>query len=227
MACRQGDERPQSMTLQFSHTVLSQFDNCPEAMRQLYIVKEFKKVYTPAISGGIDTHDAIDKYLKRQAPLPADLARAQPFVASFEKLGNVESEVSFGVDREWRPADFWTAHLRGKFDVIARVPEKRRAVIGDWKDGNVREKPDQLEIGAALLMANDPTIDEVIGFNIWLKVGQLGTKYTFKRGDGATAKLTRKMWNIETLDPKVEWGKRQSGLCGYCPVKSCEHYKGA
>lgn len=212
--------------IKFSHTILSQYENCPEAMRQIYILKAFKKTYTNERDGGIKTHDVLDAHFKRGTPLPPELARAQPFVASFERMGKVESEVQFGVDHMWRPMNFWDAWLRGKFDVIARVPEKRKAVIGDWKDGNLRESKDQLEIGAHLLMQNDETIDEVTGFNIWLKVGQLGTPYTFRRGDGAVARLTKKLRDIETLDAKVEWEKRQGPLCRWCPVKTCQHYAG-
>lgn len=32
--------------------------------------------------------------------------------------------------------------------------------------------------------------------------------------------------HLEALDYTKEWGKRPSGLCPYCPVSSCEYYRG-
>lgn len=211
--------------IQFSFTNLDAFQKCPESMRQQYVTKKFKRIFTPQITGGVDAHEVLDKRIKREIVLPETLAAAEPLVASFERIGTVESEVSLAVDHYWNPATFWTGWLRGKFDVVVRG--RGKAVIGDWKTGNVWEKGDQLEIGAHLLMQNDKTIDEVTGVNLWLKENRIGTPYKFKRGDGATARLTRKMREIESLKKDQEWPKRPSALCGWCPVLTCAHNPGA
>lgn len=212
--------------IKFSYTFVRDFDNCPEQTRVVHIAKQFKKTFTPQLTKGVNHHDLIEKRIKDKQPLPPELALAEAVVQSFERRGKVEGEAMLGVDHMWRPVSFWDAWFRGKFDISVRDHETRTAAIGDWKTGNPRETPVQLEIGAHLLMQNDPLIDTVLGVNVWLKVDKLGTPYTFKRGDGATARLTKKLRDIEVLDAKVEWEKRTGPLCAYCPVKTCESYRG-
>lgn len=215
-----------SYTLQFSHTMISAFDNCPESMRQQYITKKFKRAFTPQITNGVDAHAELDKRVKREATLPPPLQNAEKFVQALERHGAPESEVALGVNHFWEPVSFWDGWLRGKFDVIVRNHSTRKALVGDWKTGKVYEKADQLAIGAHLLMQSDPEIDTVVGMNFWLAADQIGAPYTFTRGDGVTARLTKKLRDIEARKMDVEWEKRQGPLCAYCPVVICQHHRG-
>ncbi len=217
-------------TLQFSHSFISQDDNCPEAARHLYALRDFKKSYT--VQGGIDTHKELERRLKTKQPLPADLAGAEAFCQALERDGiPVEVEVSLAVTHHITPSTFFSpaAWLRGKFDVIKRDHQKRKAFIGDWKTGRSDyEKDDQLALGADLLFENDPDIDTVTGANIWLKENKLGTPYTFTRASKSSrwAPRVKRLRDIEARDPRKEWEKRQGPLCKYCPVKTCENYQG-
>jgi PD-(D/E)XK nuclease superfamily len=215
----------------FSYSFLDQDQKCPEAARNLFVLKSFKKTYT--VEGGIDIHKLLEQRLKHRTPLPASLAHAEPFVASIEKYAvqPVEAEISFAVDRDLKPVGFWDkgAFLRGKYDVVMRYPEQQSACVLDWKSGKIRESEDQLELGALLLMASDQRIDRVTGVNLWLQgYGTFGKPYTFKRLEKGPrwAKWLARIHAIEKRDPAVEWEKRPSGLCGYCPVKTCNYYRG-
>lgn len=213
------------MQMQFSYTVLSCDDTCPEQMRQLYIVKQFKKSYATS-QGGIDDHKVLEQRLRYKQPLPPPLAKAEPMVASLEASGTPEVEVSYAVKRDLSPTGFWDGYLRGKYDVVVRTPTT--AFIGDWKSGKVRETADQLEIGALLLMANKPEVDTVVGANLWLQVQKVGTPYTFRRAENNERwlKWVRRMQVIESRDPNVEWERRDGPLCRYCPVATCVNYRG-
>jgi hypothetical protein len=216
------------VSLIYSYSFLDQDRNCPEAARQLFIIKEFKKTWT--VKGGIDDHKELEKRLKYQQPLPAPLAKAEPLVRSLEQSGPVGAEISYAVKRDLTPTSFWDkgAFLRGKYDVVLKWPDKQRAFIGDWKSGKVRESEDQLELGALLLMASEPQVQEVTGVNLWLQVPKLGTPYKFTRPDQGPrwAKWLARINAVEKRDPKVVWEKREGALCSYCPVKVCEHYRG-
>lgn len=214
------------MTLSFSYTMFDAFDQCPEKCRRLYVTRDIKQTYTVQSQGGVDTHKALEKRIKYQTPLPDSLLHAEPFVRSFETLGTVESEVLLGVDHNINPLHSWSAWLRGKFDVV--VKSGVRAVYGDWKDGKVREKEDQLEIGALLILESDSKIQSVTGFNIWLKTGQVGPTLTVTR-EGKSArwlKWVQKSRQIESLNPQVVWDRRQSGLCPWCAVHDCPNFTG-
>lgn len=215
------------MTLQFSFSLLSADETCPEQARQIYVLKAYKKSFAK-LEGGIDEHRVLERRLRFKEPLPPQLSKAEQFVASFEQHGTPLVEVSLGIDRHNRPVSFWDAWLRGKYDVVVKYPEQRRAVLGDWKTGKVRESSDQLEIGAMLLMHTDPEIDTVVGVNIWLVTPELGRPYTFTREHLTMydIKWFRRIVEIEKRDADKEWEKRQSMLCQWCPVKVCQFYRG-
>ena len=220
-----GDNR---ISIQHSFTSLKQFDDCPEAMRSIYVLKRYKKTYTPAITGGIDEHRALEQRIRYHQLLPEQIARAESLVRSLEQAGKIEVELSLAVARDMTPIGFWDGWLRGKYDVVTRWSADRRAFIGDWKTGKVREASDQLEIGAMLLMANDPAIDSVTGANLWLQTNSPGIPYTFHRRnlESLWLKWSRRMLTIESTDLSEPWERRESGLCGYCPVQDCPHYRG-
>ena len=218
------------MALSFSYSFLSQDITCPEAARHLYVLRDFKNTWT--VSDGIDAHKILEQRLKSKQPLPDALAHAEPMVQSLEKyaIEPLQVEVSYAVDRNLMPVGFWdrSVFLRGKYDVVVRYPQEHRACIADWKTGRVRESSDQLELGALLLMANDPAVDEVSGCNLWLQSSKVGTPYKFKRLEKGPlwAKWLSKIQAIEKRDPQVEWEKREGPLCAYCPVKTCNYYRG-
>lgn len=213
----------------FSYSFVSQDDNCPEAARHLFVLRDFKKTWS--VDGGIDAHRLLEKRLKNKTALPQELSKAEAFCASLENDGRpVESEVAFAVTQHITPTGFFsaTAWLRGKFDVIKRNHQARRAFIGDFKTGTVRETDVQLAIGADLLMENDPEIDTVTGTNIWLKPGKIGTPFVFTRETKSSrwAPRVKRLREIEARDPTKGWEKRDGPLCRYCPVKACENYCG-
>jgi PD-(D/E)XK nuclease superfamily protein len=206
----------------FSYSLLSQHASCPEAARQIFVLRNFKKTWT--VQGGIDEHKLLEDRLKAKRPLPPQLAASERYAQSLEKMGvPVQVEVGLAVDRDLKPVDFWakTAWLRGKYDV--RIVAPPRALIGDWKTGKKRESPDQLELGALLTFANDPQVDVVTGVNVWLNAGGMGPPYVFKRFEPRWAPWLKKMGMIEQADPAKEWEKKPGPLCNYCPVAVCAH----
>lgn len=219
--------------LQFSYSVLSADDVCPEQMRQIYVLRAYKNSYAQ-LKGGIDDHKEMEQRLRYKQPLPAPLQKAEPLVVALEQRGEPKVEVSLAVDRNLNAIGFWDGWLRGKYDVIVKLTAQR-GFMGDWKSGKIRESSDQLELGALLWFASDPELQEVTGANIWLQTPvpsakpKLGTPYVFRRDESGPrwAKWIARMTTIEKRDPAREWERRESPLCGWCPVKVCPHYRGA
>lgn len=215
------------MTTQFAYTGLRDYANCPEAYRQITLLKNFKKTFTGDMLNGTDVHDALDKRLKHQTPLPDAVAGAEPFVRSLEQRGEVHAEMMLGVDYCCKPVTFWAGWLRGKFDAVAISGDK--AAYVDWKTGKPYENNElQFRIGALLLFQNRPEIETVVGMNVWLKTGQPGQPYTYTRKTASQhwAPLIKQMREIEGRKTDTEWEKTPSALCGWCPVASCQHFKG-
>lgn len=226
------------MTITFSFTGLRDEENCPEAFRSITVLKRFKKTYTKEMTSGTDAHTAIEHRVKHQTPLPPEHLHFEPLIVSFERQGPIEAELALAVNHRLEPVGFWGGSgvgfqavplLRGKYDVVVRNRAKRKALMGDWKNGSDKyEKELQLEVGALLLFANDPEIDLVVGLNVYLKSGKPGRTYAFKRDETSPrwGRLLKRMREIELRDSAVEWEKRPSGLCPWCPVESCVNFQG-
>lgn len=217
------------MTISFSYSLLDAEDSCPEKARRLFVTRDYKRAWTAAKDGGIDVHAALEARLKGKTPLPPQAQSYEPLVASIERRGSVETELPLAVDHQMRPTGFWegSPFLRGKYDAVVRRPPL--ALIVDWKTGRSDfEKELQLEIGALLLFANDPAIETIAGMNVYLKTGKAGRIYEFQRAEISPrwAKLIHRMRKIEERDSAQKWEKRPGPLCGWCPVKDCEHYRG-
>lgn len=222
----------------YSFTLLRDEEQCPEMVRSTTITKRFKKHFTKELTTGVDQHTAIEHRVKHRTPLPPEHYRFEPIVASFEALGPIEAELPLAVNHRCEPVGFWGASgighqispwVRGKYDVVVRRHSERRALIGDWKSGRADyEKELQLEIGALLLMWNDPEIDTVAGLNVYLKTGKPGRSYVFRRDEISprTARLIKRTREIDARNTQQVWEKRPGPLCPWCPVADCENFKG-
>ena len=97
------------------------------------------------------------------------------------------------------------------------------AILFDWKTGKVREDNRELMAQSYLLQANYPSIKTVKGAYVWLVENRLGEMHDLTNTDrwlaGTKATLAKAQ---EALDSGV-WPKSPNPLCGYCPVKDCEH----
>ena len=91
----------------FSYSFLDQHKNCPEAARQIYVLRAYKKTWT--VQGGIDEHKVLEDRLKTKTPRPPSLAASERYVQALEARGTpVEVELSLAVDRSLHPVDFWS-----------------------------------------------------------------------------------------------------------------------
>jgi hypothetical protein len=106
-------------------------------------------------------------------------------------------------------------------DVLIMKPPV--AVLFDWKTGKVREDPRELMAQSYLLQRNQPGVTKVYGAYVWLVENRLGEMHDLTNTDrwlnGTKATLAKEQ---EALGSGV-WPKSPNPLCGWCPVKDCEH----
>lgn len=219
----------------FSYTLLRDYGNCPEAVRQITILKNYKKTFTGDMLNGTDVHNVLENYIKSKTTT-TEVPFGQQIVDGFRRQGTVEAEVPLAVNRWLKPISFWGESgvgakidplIRGKFDVV--VTSSDTVVYADWKTGKPYENNEmQFRIGALILFAARPAVQRVTGLNVWLKTGKLGQPYVFTRERASLewAPLMKKMAEIEMRKTDVEWEKQDGPLCSYCPVKTCQHYRG-
>ncbi len=212
-----------------SYSLLNQYRNCPHATFHKYVAKTIPFVETPQMAEGNAIHLAMENRLRIKQPLPPEYAQWEPFAAPFSRYDRNHDagllvEEKLGVSKDGKPCGFFDKDVffRGKIDVA--VVGGSKAYMADWKSGGSKyEDPFELEIGAVLLQAKY-AVRTIKGQYAWLAENRLGTMYDLSDTDKTFAKMKHLMEEIESDRARNWFEKRKSGLCGWCPVETCEHH---
>lgn len=232
-------------TLVGTFTILDTYRKCPEQMAHRYVLKDLGLfVETPEMAWGNMVHSAFEHRVGAKKPLPAEVNKPLPIgpdgIARFEKFNMqqwepfaapfdvlpVKVEQKLGVTAEGKPCDFWdkAVWFRGKADVT--TIQKQACYIPDWKTGSSKfEDPFELATQALLVQAHNPHVRVLKGNYVWLKENRVGQPYDLSDTRETWREICRLMGEIEADIKSGNWEKQQSGLCGWCPVQKCEHWR--
>ena len=216
------------MNLVYSYTLLNTWGICPHQAMRKYIAKDLPpETKTQAQLDGTAGHQAVEARVRHKTPLPPAMARWEALVAPLDKC-TVEPEQKLGVAESGRPVGFWgnDVWLRGALDAPILLSADT-AVLVDWKTGKRREDPFELEIGAVLLQASRPEIIKIYGCYVWLREGVKGTPHNVSHTAKTWARVQERVNEIETAIEDNRFAKTPGPLCGWCPVKDCEHNRSA
>lgn len=219
------------MAVPFSFTLLDTFETCPHQTHQRFWLKR-KMPDGPESAEGQRVHKALERRLAEGKELPPEYAQWEPLVRGFEGRGTVMAEKGLAVDGALKPATFWAPErfLSAKLDVLVLGdypgrPGRQRAIVGDWKTGKPREKALQMKLCAILVLTCYPEVDDVFGFNVWLKENRLGERHYFEREKLSDywSDVFAQVREIEDCERRKSWPKRPSPLCGWCGIFECEN----
>lgn len=209
----------------YSHTLLAAYKNCPAKCRAQYFDKTYPKFKpTASTQKGRTEHTSLAQTITG----PAEKAQGheywpliQPILEMRDRGAALFVEREFTVDRDWQPCGRWddSAYITGKPDVALVTPTK--AFIPDWKTGNVREDPAELELFACLLKAYFPDLKTIGGMYLWLKDMQAGDLYDLSNTFGLQAGTDRLIAEIEADE---EFLPNRTPLCFWCDLKDCESW---
>lgn len=213
----------------WSYSALSCFENCPKQYYHRYILRE-KEPETEVAKHGTEVHKALEERLKDHVkkPLPIAYIPYEKMARSVEKAaegGLLMIELPLALDKVFNPTGFFDKNVwgRGKADVV--ILKGKKLWTGDWKTGKVRENRFQLQVFAGFLFKMFPQVDEVHANNLWLQANKIGESYKFTRQ--AEPEIWRdilyRIGRIKLADEKDSFEPKQSGLCGFCSVKTCPH----
>lgn len=209
-----------------SHTLLSDYENCPKKAYHRYVAKDLPYVETPEMKWGNYVHSAMERRLVAGIPLPDDIAHLEGFPAAILQAGRVEGEQKVACRADWSPCSFFDDDVkwRGKIDVpIYQRPEV--VVILDWKTGKVRENPSELRLHAALLKRSRPELERIIGYYVWTKDNALGEPHDIMPHAQTYDRYDKIMAHIEHNAALNHWPARENPLCRWCDVLSCSFNK--
>lgn len=204
-----------------SYSFLNTYDICPKQAFHRYVSKDIKFVPTEAITWGNTVHDALDRRLSKGTPLPAEVAKYEPYVAPLVELKPV-TESKVAIKRDGSPVSYYddAVWFRGKADVV--VVQNDSALFFDWKTGSSKyESPYELELHAMAFQAAHPQIRKITARYVWLQDNRIGKPYDVSNVGETLECLQEKADEIEMAHKRGEWVTKQGPLCGWCPVKSC------
>ena len=215
-----------------TYSFYNQLQQCPHKAYHVYVGRTLPYVETPEMAWGNKVHKAMENRIKYAVPLPEEMAAAEPSAAVFHDYSTkivVRCEWQLAMDINGQPCDYndyskvW---FRGKLDCVTLDSALTFAWEVDWKTGNVREDPFELETGALLLKVHHTNLETIKGEYFWMKTGQNGLRYTFNKHGETYQKLVNLRAEAESYFRAGVWPKRKSPLCNWCAVKSCENYTG-
>lgn len=242
-----------------SHSALNTFRTCPRKFLNDYLLKEYTKPWVPSAAKvrGDKVHKAVENaWLFREEKLAPGFDDEQwildtyhhteKFLVSAQPGCEFDSaaELQLGIDRDGDKSGFFTegVYFRGKLDRAFWCGDI--GVIRDLKTGNPKY-PDmnQLETQAAMLFAEKPHINRIIGFLDWTQRPNKPDVVKMYRSqehvgpgiegavfyDDIKQSLLFELNRIDKLIAQNDftaWPKTQNGLCReYCeiPVTVCSH----
>jgi hypothetical protein len=206
--------------LVYTFTNLQAYRNCAHAMYRRYLKKDIPYVETPEMKWGNDVHSAFEHRISSNRPLPITMQQWEKFATPYDGRAAI-AEQKLGITKAGRTTGYWDSDcwFRGRVDLS--ILSQDRAFINDYKTGGSKyEDPFELEVGALLLKAKYPELTIIKGTYTWLKENRVGQLYDLSRFRDTWNEINRIIGKIEADN---EFEKHQSGLCGWCDVRDCEH----
>lgn len=206
-----------------SHTMLGAFDNCPHKGYRMYIAKDLPREKADAKrQEGRDLHTAMMKHLQTGKVLP-DRFREYEHLARPMFAYNPHVEMALAISVNGSPCGFYDDHayVRGYADVV--VLRGDVAIVFDWKTGKRREDPGEIRLHALMLQALHPTVTKITGYYVWLQDNALGKPHDLSDTHVTWARLNEEVDEIKFMLDQGNFPKRPNPLCGWCPVRDCEH----
>jgi hypothetical protein len=216
----------------WSYSSIKTFDQCPKKYYHLKVAKDVKDSGSEATIYGEKVHKAAEDYVKSGVPVPKKYGAIAPVVETLNGFaGDKYAEVKLGIRRTedgHEPCDFFAPDVwwRGVADFVSVNGAKAKSV--DYKTSKNTRYADmkQLDLIAAGLFLRFPEVEEIKSALAFVVCNEFIHK-THKRAGLPTYLRTfsDELTRLEAAQETDVWNANPSGLCGWCPVVSCEHHR--
>ena len=218
----------QPQDIKWSYSSLKDYATCPRQYHEVKVLKRFSKAPTQQMLYGTEVHSALEDYVKIGKPLAKNYERFQKQLDPLRDMeGDKYPEHRMALTFEKEPCTFGAKNywVRGIADLL--VVNGDQGFIVDYKTGsNKYPDPKQLQLMALMAFAHFPQLQHVkAGLLFVMHEHFVTSEYSREKIDEYWADF---YWNLERLRLSYEndsWQMNPSPLCGWCPVRICEHHK--
>jgi hypothetical protein len=213
----------------WSYSSIKTFDQCAKKYFHLKVVKDVKDEPGEAADYGTAVHEAAELFVTNGTPIPEKFAFMRPIVEPLaKKKGTKYAEIKVGVTKELEPCGFFAKDVwyRGIADLL--IIDGTKAWLVDYKTGKNAKYADmkQLDLLAGAIFIHYPEV-EVINSALLYVVSQEMPRKIHHRQHLLTymGVFDTQLDRLEAAKENGVWNANPSGLCGWCPVETCEHWR--
>lgn len=218
----------------FSFTHIDMFEQCEKKYYHLHDAKDVKDEDSSWSIEGKEVHDALKARVIDNKPLPLEMRHIEALAARFANApGTKKGEMKLALRRDFSPCAFFAgdAYVRAIVDLL--IVQGTTAIVVDWKTGKRKldnaGQPNHTQLGlaAAVLSKWMPEIELFKTLLVWIPDNKVDPKnYSLSKLTEVWANILPRANSIEQARNTLVYTAKPSGLChGYCPVKSCPHYR--
>lgn len=214
--------------MKWSFSGLKDFDNCPRQYHETKVLKRFVKEQTQQMLYGTEVHKALEDYTRDKTPLPKNYAKYGVMIdALLEIPGDKHAELKMALREDGTACEFDADdyHVRGIADLLIVCGD--RAFVVDYKTGSAKY-PDarQLKLMALMVFARFPEVQDIKAALLFVAHSVFITEeYTRKDIEELRLVFKPSLFRMKTAYDTDTWMPNPTGLCGWCPVSSCEYHK--
>lgn len=215
------------MKVTWSHSALKDYESCARKYYEVTVLKKHKFQETEQTRYGKELHKAAERYVKG-GPLAAQFSFMQPTLDALKaKRGTKHTELQLALDVNLKPCKWFDKELvwvRGIIDLL--ILDGDVAWVIDYKTGsNKYPDKDQLDLMALLTFAHYPEVKKVnAGLLFVVKETMTKHKVEVENAESIWWDYRERVAKIEAAHTNNVWNPTQSGLCPWCPVKTCEFH---
>jgi len=213
----------------WSYSSIKTFDQCAKKYFHLKVVKDVKDEPGEAADYGTAVHEAAELFVTNGTPIPEKFAFMRPIVEPLAKKKGIKyAEIKVGVTKELEPCGFFAKDVwyRGIADLL--IIDGTKAWLVDYKTGKNAKYADmkQLDLLAGAIFIHYPEV-EVINSALLYVVSQEMPRKIHHRQHLLTymGVFDTQLDRLEAAKENGVWNANPSGLCGWCPVETCEHWR--
>jgi len=213
--------------VKWSHSGLKDYEGCARRYHEVKVLKNYPFTDTQATLYGKEVHKAFEDYVKDDTPLPDYLVEHVALLEALKaKTGRKLPEFEMGVKEDLSPCGFKDEDVwaRGVADLVIVNDDDLTAWVFDYKTGNDKYPDrDQLILMSLMVFAHFPHVRHVNSALLFVVKGSIVKyKMTREEADFHWWRYRERVAQLaQSLDANV-WNPTQTGLCAWCPVKSCE-----
>ena len=213
----------------WSYSSIKTFDQCAKKYFHLKVVKDVKDEPGEAADYGTAVHEAAELFIKHGTPIPEKFAFMRPIVEPLaQKKGTKATEIKLGVTSDMKPCGFFDKNVwyRGIADLL--ILNGSEAWLIDYKTGKNAKYADmkQLDLLAGAIFIHYPEVETIKSALLYVVSQDMPRKIHHRQH--LPTYMSVFDTQLDQLEAAMEhgvWNANPSGLCGWCPVETCEHWR--